>query len=323
MQNETPEQRAVLAAQYQSFGPPEVLRIVEVPAPAAGPGDLVVKVTAVSVNRIDAEARAGRSKVLSGRQLPQPTCLDFAGEVVGVDPQVSGFELGQCVWGFLGTDRLGKQGTAASQIVVDAALAAVAPASRELADLAALPLAGVTAWQAMEELGVGPDSRLLIVGGAGGVGSVAVQVARARGAIVDTISSARHEDLLRRLGAESRFDPDAVEWPKLAGRYQAVFDTTGKNLWPLRGVVVPSGRLLTISPAGMPVSFLTKILPGPTISFMSVKPSRAGLDALADMVERGQLVPIIRTRFPLAEIAKAHALVETGHGQGKVLVDIG
>lgn len=323
MQSKTPEQSTVLAAQYQSFGPPEVLRIVEVPAPVAGAGDLVVKVAAVSVNRIDTEARAGRSKLLSGRQLPQPTCLDFVGEVVGVGPQVSGFEHGQHVWGFLGTDRLGKQGTAASQIVVDAALAAVAPASRELADLAALPLVGVTAWQAMEGLGVGPDSRLLIVGGAGGVGSVAVQVARARGATVDTISSARHEDLLRRLGAEYRFDPDAVEWPKLAGRYQAVFDTTGKNLWPLRSVVVPSGRLITISPAGMPGSFLTKILPGPTIAFMSVKPSRAGLEALSDLVERGQLAPVIRARFSFAEIAKAHALVETGHGEGKVLVDIG
>lgn len=151
---------------------------------------------------------------------------------------------------------------------------------------------------------------------------MAVQVARARGVLVDTISSARHDELLRRLGADSRFDPEPAAWSTLTGRYQAVLDTTGKNLWQLRRLVAPSGRLLTISPAGIPVSFFTKILPGPTIIFMSVQPSHTGLATLADLVEAGQLNPIIRARFPLAEISRAHALVEAGHGEGKVIVDI-
>ena len=175
---------------------------------------------------------------------------------------------------------------------------------------------------ALKELGVEEGSRLLIAGGAGGVGSTAVQVARARGALVDTISSARHEELLKRLGAGSRFDPDAVDWPALAGRYRAVLDTTGKNLRSLRRAVAPGGRMITISPAGIPASLLTRILPGPTVSFMSVRPSREGLEALGDLVERGRLTPIIRKRFPLSQIARAHALVETGHGRGKVVVDI-
>ena len=80
--------------------------------------------------------------------------------------------------------------------------------------------------------------------------------------------------------------------------------------------------MITISPAGIPASLLTRILPGPTVSFMSVRPSREGLEALGDLVERGRLTPIIRKRFPLSQIARAHALVETGHGRGKVVVDI-
>ena len=322
MQNMIPEVNTVPVAEYLRFGPPEVLRITETSAPAAGPHDLVVNVTAISVNRIDTDARAGRNKFLTGRRLPQSTGLDFSGEVVGIGQQAHGFDIGQRVWGFLGTDQLGKRGTAAGRIAVDADLVAPAPASRDLAELAALPLVGITAWQALEKLGVGSGSRLLIVGGAGGVGSVAVQVARSRGALVDTISSARHDGLLRQLGAESRFDPEPAAWSTLKGHYQAVLDTTGKNLWQLRRLVAPSGRLLTISPAGIPVSFLTKILPGPSIMFMSVQPSHTGLVALAGLVEAGQLNPIIRARFPLAEISQAHALVETGHGEGKVIVDI-
>lgn len=322
MQNMIPEVNTVPVAQYLRFGPPEVLCVTETSAPVAGPHDLVVNVTAISVNRIDTDARAGRNKFLTGRRLPQSTGLDVSGEVVGIGPQVHGFDIGQRVWGFLGTDQLGKRGTAAGRIAVDADLVAPAPASLDLAELAALPLVGITAWQALEKLGVGSGSRLLIVGGAGGVGSVAVQVARARGAFVDTISSVRHDELLRQLGAESRFDPEPAAWSTLTDRYQAVLDTTGNNLWQLRRLVAPSGRLLTISPAGIPVSFLTKILPGPTIIFMSVQPSRTGLVTLADLVEAGQLNPIIRARFPLAEISRAHALVEAGHGEGKVIVDI-
>ncbi|WP_448760043.1 NADP-dependent oxidoreductase [Actinomyces oricola] len=323
MQTETPDPGTVPAVQYQRFGTPEVLRVVSVSAPTAGPHDLVVGVRAISVNRIDTAARAGRYKIMSGRRLPQPTGLDFSGTVLSAGPQIHGFKPGQQVWGFLGTDRLGKQGTAAAQIAVDADLVAPAPASGDLADLAALPLVGVTAWQALEEFNLEAGSRLLIVGGAGGVGSTAIQVARARGVLVDTISSARHEELLRQLGAESRFDPDAVPWPTLAGRYQAVLDTVGKNLWRLRRTLASSGRLITISAAGVPMTLLSKILPGPTASFMSVKPRPADLAALADLVERGQLAPIIRARFPLSEIPQAHAMVETGHGAGKVIVDIG
>ncbi|MDO5092432.1 MAG: NADP-dependent oxidoreductase [Propionibacteriaceae bacterium] len=322
MPNETRTLAVVQAAQYLRFGPPDVLQVTEAPGPQPGPLDVVVKVTAISVNRIDTTARAGQSKFMTGRHLPQPTGLDFSGVVVDLGTETHGFTLGQRVWGFLGTDRLGKQGTAATHIAVDADLVAPAPTSGKLADLAALPLVGVTSWQALEELGVVAGSRLLIVGGAGGVGSTAIQLARARGAHVDTISSARHEKLLRQLGAESRFDPDAVPWSTLGDRYQAVFDTTGKHLRQLRRIA-QSGQFITISPSGVPMSLLSKVLPGPTIKFMSVQPNRTSLAALTDLVESQQLIPIIRARFPLSEIAQAHALVETGHGAGKVLVDIG
>ena len=312
----------IVAAQYGRFGSAEELSTVEAPAPSPGPGELVIRVAATSVNRIDTSARAGQSKLMTGRHLPQPTGLDFSGEVAEVGQQVSGFQPGQRVWGFLGTDQLGKHGTAATQVAVSADLAAPAPTSHHLADLAALPLVAVTAWQALEELRVSEGSRLLVVGGAGGVGSTEVQVARARGAVVDTISSAHHDELLQRLGAESRFDPDPAQWPALAGRYHAVFDTTGKNLWALRRTLAPAGRMVTISPAGIAASVISRILPGPGIVFWSVKPSRTALDEVGALVEAGRLSPVIRARFPLSEIAQAHALVETGHGEGKVVVDI-
>ena len=98
MQNMVPEVNTVPVAQYLRFGPPEVLRITETSAPAAGPHDLVVNVTAISVNRIDTDARAGRNKFLTGRRLPQFTGLDFSGEVVGIGAQVHGFDIRQRVW---------------------------------------------------------------------------------------------------------------------------------------------------------------------------------------------------------------------------------
>jgi NADPH:quinone reductase-like Zn-dependent oxidoreductase len=323
MQEQPPESGTVSTAQYQRFGPPDVLLIQEVAAPVPGPSDVVVRVAALSVNRIDTAARSGRQTFLTGRRFPQRTGLDFSGTVTSVGSQVAGIEPGQRVWGFLGTDRLGRRGTAATRIVVAADLLSLAPAAAELADAAALPLVGLTAWQAMEELKVEAGSRLLIVGGAGGVGSVAVQVARSRGAVVDTVSSARHDELLRRLGAVSRFEPGAVPWQTLRGRYQAVLDTTGAHLWRLRRAVAPGGRLVTISPAGLPISIVSKALPGHQVSFLSVRPSRAGLSVLADLVDAGQVTPIIRARFALGDIARAHALVETGHGEGKVVVDVG
>ncbi|MDO4899288.1 NADP-dependent oxidoreductase [Actinomyces sp.] len=312
----------IVVAQYGRFGSPKELTVVDAPAPSAGPGELIVKVTAISVNRIDTSARAGRSKFMTGRRMPQPTGLDFSGEVTQVGQQVSGFRPGQQVWGFLGTDQLGKHGTAATQIAISADLAAPAPTSHGLANLAALPLVAVTAWQTLEELQVKEGSRLLVVGGAGGVGSTTVQVARARGAAADTISSARHQELLQRLGAGSRFDPDPAQWSGLAGCYDAVLDTTGKNLWALRRTLTRSGRMITISPAGMATSIISKVLPGPSIVFWSVKPSRTALDQVAALIDAGLLHPVIRARFPLRDIAQAHALVETGHGEGKVLIDI-
>ncbi|MDO4258409.1 MAG: NADP-dependent oxidoreductase [Actinomycetaceae bacterium] len=313
----------VMVAQYRRFGSPEELSVVNAPAPSAGPRDLIVRVAAISINRIDTSARAGHSKFMTGRHLPQPTGLDFSGEVIEVGRQVSGFHPGQQVWGFLGTDQLGKHGTAATQITVNADLAAPAPRSHSLPDLAALPLVSVTAWQALEALRVSKGSRLLVVGDAGGVGSAVVQVAHARGAVVDTISSAHHEEFLQRLGSRARFDPDPTQWSGLVGSYNAVLDTTGKNLLALRRLLARSGRMVTISAAGIAASIISKVLPGPSIMFWAVKPSRSALDQVAVLVEAGQLRPVIRARFPLSDIARAHAMVETGHGEGKVIVDIG
>lgn len=321
MQEPSRRREEVPTVEYQAFGPPAVLQVIPVAVPAPGPHDVIVTVAACSVNRLDTAARAGRQKFLTGRRMPQRTGLDFSGTIVEVGSHVEGLREGQRVWGFLGTQHLGAHGAAAVQITVDAGLVAPAP-SGNLTDLAALPLAGLTAGQAFDRLGVGSGSRILITGAAGGVGSVAVQMARARGAVVDTIAAPRYADLLQRLGVASRCDPHAIPWTRMTGQYQAVLDTTGAHLWKLRRCVARTGAMVTISPAGLPMSFLSSIVPGPSVSFVSVRPSRDGLSALADLVETGRLTPIIRARFPLADIASAHAMVEGGHGEGKVIVDV-
>jgi NADPH:quinone reductase-like Zn-dependent oxidoreductase len=306
---------------YSRFGGPEVLRVEDVERPTPGPGQLLVRVAGASVNRIDLVCRAGKRRSASGRRMPQPTGLDFAGTVTQVPPETIGFQPGQAVWGFIGTDQLGKNGTVADFIAVPTLAVALAPEGHNLTHLAALPLVGLTAWQGLNRIALREGERVLIVGGAGGVGSAAIQIAIARGAIVETVASSRHADLVGSLGAVERYEPEAVPYSSLSGRYDALFDTAGVSLLKFRGLVRHhGGRVTTVAPNGLPAVAASRVLPGASISFTSVHPDQPGLMELTKTVASGQLKPIVSAVYPLAEISQSHHDAEKGHAQGKRVI---
>jgi NADPH:quinone reductase-like Zn-dependent oxidoreductase len=312
----------VRVAQYDRFGGPEVLRIVQAPAPTARREEVLVEVHAASVNRIDLLSRAGKSRMRSGRRLPQRVGLDFAGSVRALGPGAGGFEPGQRVWGFVGTQRLGRLGTASDAIAVPAEALGPAPAGVDWTQAGAIPLVGLTAWQALARLRVERGDRVMVVGGAGGVGSVAVQIAHALGAKVDTIAAVRHAEFVEELGIDRRYDPDPVGWTGLTGRYGSVLDTVGVNLKRLRRLLAPGGRIATIAPQGLGAVALSRAQPGPSIAFVSVRPDRADLASLAALVERGQVRPLVQAVYPLAAIGQAHRDAESGHAEGKRVIDL-
>lgn len=312
------------AVQYARFGGPEVLEVVSTDPPERAAGRLAVSVVASSVNRIDLLARAGRARTMTGRRLPQRVGLDFAGTVshgTGAAPKLAS---GTVVWGFLGTKGIGSHGTAADEIVVDPAVVSAAPTSVPLEQAAALPLVGLTAVQALRDrLAVQAGQRVLVIGGAGGVGSVAISVATALGATVDAVvGSDEGAKLAVELGAQITFDrhrqsPNEVA---TADGYDAILDTAGVDLLAYRRRLAPGGRLVTIVPAALRQVIWARATLRGRISFLSVRPDADALAWLAGLVDSGAVRPVIDSVHPLERIADAHRRLESGQATGKIVV---
>ena len=216
------------AALYDRYGPPQVLELRDLPEPTPARGQIKVRVGAASVNPKDALIRAGKFRRLTGSKFPKLVGSDFAGTVVGLGPGVSGFTVGDLVFGMLNGFRAG---ACAEYVLAGVGEVALMPRELGFVDAAALPLAGQTALQALRDLAaVKNGSQVCIHGASGGVGTLAVQIAAAQGARVTALCGTDSGKLVSALGAETVLDYHLVQPPRIEGR----FERTSRSAAPPR-----------------------------------------------------------------------------------------
>ncbi|MGW6424044.1 NADP-dependent oxidoreductase [Nocardia sp. NPDC055053] len=308
------------AISQDTLGGPEVLREIELPRPTPGPSQLLVRVHAVGLNPTDWKHRA-----LPGLFLPAPPFVlgwDVSGVVEAVGYGVTLFEPGDEVFGMLPYPH--GHGSLAEYVVGPARAFARKPDNVDHIVAGATPLAALTAWQALvDTANIQAGQRVLIHAAAGGVGHLAVQIAKSRGAyVIGTASAAKHEHL-RSLGADELIDYREVDFAEVVGDVDVVLDTLGEE---------NSRRSLpTLRPGGLLVSILARNgsdLPaeaarqGVRFAALLVEADHAGMRAVAELLASGELTPTIAGVFPLAEAAKAHALGETDRTLGKLVVTV-
>ncbi|WP_431930468.1 NAD(P)-dependent alcohol dehydrogenase [Nonomuraea jabiensis] len=316
------------AALFDRYGPPEVLYVGTAPKPVPGPGEVLVRVHATSVNGGELHGRAGKVRPVTGltqRGFPKRMGLDFTGEVValGPDPAEPGPRVGDRVWGVLGRTF----GSVADYLAVRPRQLSRVPEGLDLVEAAALPV-GTTAITALRDKArLRPGERLLVRGGSGGVGVVAVQLGRALGAHVTALAGARNLDLVRDLGAHEAYDY-ATTRPADLPRFDVVLDTVGTEHPAYRRLLTPSGRMVAIAfdinRAASTLSYLaaSTVYGRRRVRFFSGRPTHRLFTDLARYVESGAIRPVVDTVFPLEEIAKAHRAVEAGGVRGKIIVRV-
>jgi NADPH2:quinone reductase len=307
------------------FGPPDVLELAELASPTPAPGELLVRVLASGTNPVDAKIRAAGS--WARIVLPCVIGYDASGVVEAVGTGVKEFAPGDEV--FFTPEIFETQlGTYAELTTVPAALVAPKPQRLSHEEAAAVPLAGGTAWEAVvRRLALRVGETILIHGGAGGVGSFAVQIARALGARVLATASPRHHDAVRALGADRTFDYADSAWTQQVLRetggagVDACFDTSGRNLIASLPCVRPFGRLATI--LGFSGDLTQAYLRNQAVHGVFLTRERKRLLELTPLLERGLVKPLVDLVLPLDRIQEAHVRLDSGHGRGKIVVRMG
>ncbi len=317
----------MIAARFGTFGGPDVLRVEDVPAPRAPTGDeILVEVAASSVNGTDLGLRRGDLKVATWGRLPFTPGFDLAGTVLGCGPAVTAFVPGEQVMALL--DHGG--GGQAQQVLVRQGRAAVVPTRCTSQEAAALPLAGLTALQALygrARLGTRPaGARVLVIGATGGIGSFGVQLAAIAGAHVTAVGSAPKLHAMTGLGAHATLDRRSDDLFTGGERWDVVLDAHGATTARHAGRLLrPGGVLVTSRPISRD-AIVSRVLPalaGPGRRFTSVMTSArsADLARLARLVDEERLRVLLDSTFPLGEVAAAHRRAE-GSSTGKVVVRI-
>ncbi|MDX3434204.1 NADP-dependent oxidoreductase [Streptomyces sp. ME01-18a] len=310
------------AIQQSAWGEAEALQLVEVEAPEPAPGEVLVRVSAAGVNPVDVYTRRGQAynRVLD---LPFINGWDVAGTVVKNGYGVSRFQPGDLVFGMPWFPRAA--GGYAEYVAAPARHFTRMPEGLSLNEAAALPLAGLTAWQMLTEVAaIAPGERVLVTGAAGGVGHLAVQIAKARGAwVIGTASAAKH-DFVRALGADEVIDYTTTDVSIAVRDMDAVIQMFGgeaglKTLACLR----PGGVLVSGQAAWTPGLHERAAELGVRAVAYLVDPDGAGLDALAGLVAQGKLRVHLDAVFPLTEAAKAHDHIAGGRTTGKVVLTVG
>ena len=305
------------AAVYDEYGDADVITVREHDDPPVGPDTVLVRAKATSVNPVDWKIRLGYLQGAYPHHLPVIPGWDVSGVVEAVGPAVvTGLEVGDEVWGYVRRDDV-QWGTSAELVPAPQRTVSRKPASLSFEEAAAVPLAGLTAYQSLvDALEVGAGDRVLIHAAAGGVGQFAVQIAAALGCeVVGTASPANH-DALRELGASEVIDYNqGLVSEQLSLPVDAVLDLVGGDALDdaPQQVKDPSRIASVVDPAKV------RELGG---RYVFVRPERAHLDALARLADDGKLQVDVAKVFTLEHLAEAHRLSESGHTRGKIVVTV-
>ena len=317
------------AAQYDRYGPPEVMYVGDVPVPEVRPGYFLVKVAATTVQGGEMNVRAGKLKMFTGSNFPKTIGADFAGEVVEIGGGVSDLEVGDHVWGSMPRDQYtrGHFGTASEYVAVPREHLALSPRNLTLTEAGSLLIAGVADQGLRRTVHLRSGESLLVRGASGGVGVFAVQLGKALGAKVTALANGNHAEALRELGADEVIDYRSTRLGELPN-YDVVFDTVGTSMAAVRRHLTKNGRMVSIAmdPDRVLRSALyiaaSSVFGSKRVRFFSGSPRTPELAALSQLVESGAFRPVIERIYLLDEIAQAHRDQEGGGALGKRVIKI-
>ena len=311
------------AAIFNSYGDTSVIHIDDIPRPQIDDDEILVRVHAAAVNPKDTFIRKGYLKRFTGTDFPQQTGFDYSGTVVEVGSKVKTFQEGDSVFGML-DDWQGR--TCAEYVAVKPNQAALKPDSMPFGDAAALALVSSTALQAFrDEAHMQEGQSVCINGASGGVGSVAVQIAKILGAQVTAVSRAENHEFLRTLGADSCTDYREVDIAAADYKFDIFFDVFGSQPYDaIKPILTDNGVWVStiLQPHVFASVEATKSSSGKKAKLVIVKSSREDLDIISGWASDGLLKPIVHSVFHLNQIREAHAQQETKHTRGKIVLSV-
>lgn len=303
------------AAQINKYGGSEVVEInINTPKPAAARGQLLVEVYAAGVNPIDWKIREGYIPL----KFPATLGGDFSGVIADIGEGVSGFKKGLEVYGYASMLGVGS-GSFAEFVLADAKAMALKPKNITHVEAGAFPLTGVSAWQALvDHIGLSRGKKILIHGGAGGIGSIAIQLARHLGAYVATTVSAKDMQYVKELGADEAIDYKNQKFEDMLHNYDAVFDTVGSETYIRSFKVLRKGAII-VSMLEQPPSDLIKQYGVNAIGQLTQVNSER-LSKLAELADKRVIKVHVDKTFPLEQAGEALAYLQSGHPRGKVVL---
>jgi len=325
------------AVLFQGFGGPDILRCEEVDKPVPSDDEVLVRVRAASINPLDWKTMKGGpwlARVLLGWGKPKLKIpgVDLAGDVEAAGSNVTGFRPGDAVFGAC-------RGAFAEYAVAKAAGEKVVlvrkPENVSFEQAASVPVAGLTALQGLRDHGrLQPGQKALVNGAAGGVGTFAVQIAKASGAQVTAVCSTRNVSMVRSLGADRVVDYTREDFTQSGERYDLILDCVGnRSLSACRHVLRPGGVLVMVGmPGDAPISGILARLTGAIVSswfvskkavFFIAKVNQKDLTILGELLASGSITPVVDRSYKLEEAAEAFRYMEKGHARGKVMVSVG
>ncbi len=310
------------AAVFSRYGGNEVMEVKDIPAPVSGPGEVVIKVHAASVNPVDWKVRYGHVRIFTGSKFPKVLGCECAGEVVESGAGAAKFRKGDRVVMYASVKRLGGFAEYAC-----AAEGTVYPLSEGVSfeQAACLPIAGLTALQSLRDHGkIAAGKNVLINGASGGVGHFAVQIAKVFGAEVTAVTSSRNVDFVKGLGADAVIDYGREDFTRGSGRYGLVFDAVSMSSFSAcKRVLGPNGIYVNTLPnATIVVQLMTSFLPGRKARSMWVRPSAADIAWMMGQIRAGKVRVVIEQAYPLDRITDALAASEAGRTRGKIVVKV-
>ncbi|BDP43873.1 oxidoreductase (plasmid) [Deinococcus aetherius] len=308
---------------FTRYGPPEVLQPLDLPRPEVPADGVLIRVAAAGINPADWRFRSGQFRRAVRLKLPFVPGSDVAGVALAVGSAVTRFRPGDAVFTMLPV----REGGGYAQLAVAReALVAPVPTGICLGDAAAVPLAGLTALQALrDKAGLRAGQRVLIYGASGGVGTFAVQIARALGARVTAACSGRNAELVRSLGADEVIDYTGQEVTAGPPRFDVVFDAVNHLAFRrARRVLRAGGTFVTVNPVigNLTPAWLSAFWGGRRLRSLFVQPSGADLETLGEWLAGGQLKSVIDRTHPLLDGAAAHEYSASGRVRGKLVLTV-
>ena len=313
------------SVQYDRYGAADVLLIRSEAIPRPGPGQVLVRVRAAALNPKDVIVRSGGLRIyriLAGSRFPKRVGFDWSGEALALGPGVKEVSEGDALYGMING---WSAGACATHALVEVTELAGRPASLSWEEAAAVPLAALTALQALRDVAkLERGQRVLVNGASGGVGTFAVQIAKALGARVTAVTSARNADRMREIGADEVLDYAKDDLGLMAGVQEVFFDVFGNRSFAFARPLLARGGtyVSTVPKAHLLRDTVLTALRGKRARLVSVRSRAADLATLTRWIEAGLVRPIIDRVFPLEEIVAAEELVATRRARGKVVLRV-